>query len=73
MKRSIVLMALMLVVVVMSLGFASAGCDAGSIGGQVFAAAGGDPSGGQVTDALAQVDAALAPVEDAAGQDIPVC
>ena len=73
MKKSVLLVALVLVVVVMAFGFASAGCSAGSVGAEVFAAAGGDPSGGQVADALGQVDDALAPVEAAAGQDIPIC
>jgi hypothetical protein len=48
-------------------------CDAGTVGDQVFATAGGDPSGGQIDDALNQADAALAPVEAETGQSIPLC
>jgi hypothetical protein len=70
-KTVVALVMLAMVVVVMAFGFAPA-CDAGTVGDQVFAAAGGDPSGGAIADALGQVDAGLDPVEAEAG-DIPVC
>ena len=71
--KKVVLLVLVLVVVVMSFGFASAGCGAGTVGAEVLGAAGSDPSGGQLTSALQQVDAAIDPVEEAAAQDIPIC
>lgn len=72
MRKGLILMVLLLAVVGMSLGVAGAGCAPGSVGAEVFAAAGGDPSGGTVNDALLQVDAAIDPVEAEAG-DIPIC
>lgn len=72
MRKGLILLVLLLAVVGMSLGVATAGCGAGTVGAEVFAAAGGDPSGGAATDALLQVDAAIDPVEAEAG-DIPIC
>lgn len=72
--RKTISMLLLGATIVAGMAFSGASaCDAGTVGDQVFTTAGGDPSGGQVEDVLAQADAALAPVEAETGQSIPLC
>jgi hypothetical protein len=72
-KGTLMFLVLIVVVVAMAFSGAGAGCAPGTVGGEVFAAAGGDPTGGQLETALGDVDTALDDVEAATGQDIPVC